>query len=67
MCTVSYIPNSHNKDFILTSNRDEKVFRPAFAPDIYESGSITQVIPEEKSFVMKHSDLLDKVIHEIEL
>ncbi len=37
MCTVSYIPAGQN-NFILTSNRDEKVFRPANAPAIFDTG-----------------------------
>ncbi len=35
MCTVTYIPSSNDYDFILTSNRDEKVQRPTFRPEIY--------------------------------
>lgn len=35
MCTVSYIPKKDNEGFVLTSNRDEKSFRPTKAPQIY--------------------------------
>ncbi len=35
MCTVTYIPSSAHNGFILTSNRDEKEFRPTIPPAIY--------------------------------
>ena len=35
MCTVTYIPPSAQNGFILTSNRDEKDFRPTTPPAIY--------------------------------
>ena len=47
MCTVSYIPLGQNKDFILTSNRDEKVFRPAIAPAIHKTGDIHICYPKD--------------------
>ena len=34
MCTVTYLPIG-NKDFILTSNRDEDVNRKTISPKIY--------------------------------
>jgi len=47
MCTVSYIPFDNNGDFILTSNRDEKVFRPAIAPMIYDTGGVNICYPKD--------------------
>jgi len=47
MCTVSYIPFDRNGDFILTSNRDEKVFRPAIAPMIYDTGGVQICYPKD--------------------
>jgi uncharacterized protein with NRDE domain len=35
MCTVTYIPPLARSSFILTSNRDEKVIRPATPPAVY--------------------------------
>ena len=35
MCTVTYIPPYGSNNFILTSNRDEKEFRPTIPPAIY--------------------------------
>lgn len=46
MCTVSYIPTGPN-NFILTSNRDEKVFRPANAPEIYDTGVVRICYPKD--------------------
>ena len=47
MCTVSYIPFDQPGDFILTSNRDEEVFRPAIAPMIYDSGGVNICYPKD--------------------
>ena len=47
MCTVSYIPFDQNGDLILTSNRDEKVFRPAIAPMIYDIGGVQICYPKD--------------------
>lgn len=47
MCTVTYIPLGRNNNFILTSNRDEKVFRPAIAPAIYETGDVRICYPKD--------------------
>ena len=47
MCTVSYIPFDRNGDFILTSNRDEKVFRPAIAPMIYDTRGVSICYPKD--------------------
>jgi hypothetical protein len=35
MCTVTYIPPSSRHGFILTSNRDERDFRPTIPPAVY--------------------------------
>jgi transport and Golgi organization protein 2 len=47
MCTVSYIPSSNGNDFILTSNRDEKVKRPTFQPDIYNIRGTQVCFPKD--------------------
>ena len=46
MCTVTYIPQAEN-DFILTSNRDEKVFRPTLAPAVYEKAGLKICYPRD--------------------
>ena len=48
MCTVTYIPAKKEGDFVLTSNRDEKVFRPTVAPRIYEFGEIKAGFPKDQ-------------------
>lgn len=47
MCTVTYIPPSKEQGFILTSNRDEKVFRPTKAPEIYQLNGIDVCFPKD--------------------
>lgn len=47
MCTVTYIPPSHDNDFILTSNRDEKVHRPTFHPRIYNIRGTEVCFPKD--------------------
>ncbi len=47
MCTVSYIPPSKDNDFILTSNRDEKVKRPTFHPEIYNIRGTQVCFPKD--------------------
>ncbi len=46
MCTVTYIPLAE-KDFVLTSNRDEKVFRPTLAPAVYEKAGLKICYPKD--------------------
>lgn len=48
MCTVSYIPLLKENRFILTSNRDEKSYRPTDAPKIYELNGIDLCFPKDK-------------------
>ena len=48
MCTVSYIPKTSEGSFVLTSNRDEKSFRPTVPPHIYEYGEIKVGFPKDK-------------------
>jgi hypothetical protein len=48
MCTVSYIPKKSAGGFVLTSNRDEKVFRPTLAPQIYEAGETKLGFPKDE-------------------
>lgn len=47
MCTVSYIPKKEGGGFVLTSNRDEKVFRPTIAPRIYTIGETKVGFPKD--------------------
>ena len=47
MCTVSYIPKKESGGFVLTSNRDEKVFRPTIAPQIYSIGETKVGFPKD--------------------
>lgn len=47
MCTVTYIPPFSDQVFILTSNRDEKVFRKTIAPDKYQINNIDVCFPKD--------------------
>jgi hypothetical protein len=47
MCTVSYVPSSNDNDFILTSNRDEKVQRATFHPEIYNIRGMQVCFPKD--------------------
>jgi hypothetical protein len=47
MCTVSFIPISE-KDFILTSNRDESPFRKTLAPKKYNEDEIKMLYPKDE-------------------
>lgn len=47
MCTVTYIPRSRSHPFILTSNRDEKFFRPTIAPEIYSINNVDICFPKD--------------------
>jgi hypothetical protein len=46
MCTVTYIPLKTG--FVLTSSRDEKVYRPTFSPAPYFHGSQSIIYPKDK-------------------
>ncbi len=48
MCTVSYIPQKVNGGFVLTSNRDEKSFRPTKVPQIYRMGENKVCFPKDE-------------------
>ncbi|NJK93768.1 MAG: NRDE family protein [Bacteroidales bacterium] len=47
MCTVTYIPPTKKRGFILTSNRDEKEFRPTSPPEIYRHFDIPVGFPRD--------------------
>lgn len=47
MCTVTYIP-SEDQGFILTTNRDEKMFRKTKAPEIYRINGIDVCFPKDE-------------------
>lgn len=46
MCTVTYIPIKGG--FILTSSRDEKVFRPTLKPQLYKHGKRLIIYPKDE-------------------
>ncbi len=46
MCTITFIPKS-NKDFILTSNRDEAPGRETFPPKIYNEEGVKMLYPKD--------------------
>src|SRR5690606_977693 len=46
MCTITFIPKS-NRDFILTSNRDEAPGRETFPPEIYEEDGVQLLYPKD--------------------
>ena len=48
MCTVSYIPNAINSNFVLTSNRDEDLNRPTLAPMIYNFEKVQLAFPKDE-------------------
>ncbi|GAB4448617.1 MAG: NRDE family protein [Bacteroidia bacterium] len=45
MCTVTYVPI--NKGFILTSNRDEKIFRSTILPEVYKHKQHNIIYPKD--------------------
>ncbi len=48
MCTVTYIPAAGNSGFSLTSNRDEKLFRPTLSPVIGWHNDIKVAFPKDE-------------------
>ncbi len=48
MCTVSYIPPGDSHDFILTSNRDERVHRNTLTPQVYTIGQVQLCFPKDE-------------------
>lgn len=46
MCTVSFIPMQEG--FLLTSNRDEKSYRPTIAPKVYTENEVKLLYPKDK-------------------
>ncbi len=48
MCTVSFIPNTLNGNFVLTSNRDEDARRPTVAPKIYNFEIVKLAFPKDE-------------------
>jgi hypothetical protein len=48
MCTVTYLPPSADRGFILTSNRDEKSFRPTIPPEIYLHNGVKMGFPRDE-------------------
>ncbi len=48
MCTVTYIPGSKENPFVLTSNRDEKDFRPTQQPVGYQHSGLIVTYPRDE-------------------
>ena len=48
MCTVTYIPKIIEGSFVLTSNRDERLFRSTISPEIYSYGDCKLVFPKDE-------------------
>lgn len=48
MCTVTYIPPNKERQFILTSNRDEKAYRPTLPPVGYPCGGQKIIYPKDE-------------------
>ena len=48
MCTVTYIPQTEENSFILTSNRDEKEFRPTLPPEVYSYANCKLIFPKDE-------------------
>lgn len=46
MCTVSFIPLQNG--FLLTSNRDEKIYRPTIAPQVYIENDLKLLYPKDE-------------------
>ncbi|MEZ7498140.1 NRDE family protein [Flavobacterium sp. Arc3] len=46
MCTVSFIPLKEG--FLLTSNRDEKSYRPTISPQVYSENEIKLLYPKDE-------------------
>ncbi|MGM0651116.1 MAG: NRDE family protein, partial [Bacteroidota bacterium] len=48
MCTVTYIPSLQGNSFVLTSNRDEKEYRPTMPPEVYTYDNCKLVFPRDE-------------------
>jgi len=48
MCTVTYIPPTKESSFVLTSNRDEREFRPTLPPGIYQGNNCKMGYPKDE-------------------
>ena len=46
MCTVSFVPLPNG--FVITSNRDEKIYRATIAPQIYDEGNCKLLYPKDE-------------------
>jgi uncharacterized protein with NRDE domain len=46
MCSVSFVPLKEG--FILTSNRDEKIYRPTMEPKIYNEDTVKLLYPKDE-------------------
>lgn len=48
MCTVTYIPQTGDDSFVLSSNRDEVEFRPTLPPEIYATAGKKLAYPKDE-------------------
>ncbi len=48
MCTVTYMPKTIEGSFILTSNRDEREYRPTLPPQTYTNGNVRIAYPKDE-------------------
>lgn len=48
MCTVSFIPQTLEGNFVLTSNRDEDARRPTVAPKVYAFENVILAFPKDE-------------------
>lgn len=46
MCTVSFVPLQEG--FVLTSNRDEKIYRPTVSPKVYSENDVKLLYPKDE-------------------
>ena len=46
MCTVSFVPLQES--YLLTSNRDEKIYRPTITPKVYAQNEIKLLYPKDE-------------------
>ena len=61
MCSVSFVPLEDG--FLLTSNRDEKRFRPTIEPKIYLENKVKLLYPKDEkaggTWIVSKEDLME--------
>lgn len=48
MCTLSFLPTHDNQGFIVTSNRDESIYRPTIPPKTYKENGVELCFPKDE-------------------